>query len=372
MSKSAYRFKYLCPVILIAVLLLSACAKAEPPAPTEAQESSASTTEPLIVAFAHVGPVSDEGWTYSHDQGRIAVEEAFPNVETITIESMPFSEDATRALEGLVAAGAKIVFVTSGYADYIYEAAKAHPEVAFFECGAPGPDLANLVGYAIDAHNVTYLLGVAAGLMTESNKLGYIGAYPGAYGDVNAFELGALSVNPDATTAVVFINSWFDPAAVDQAANALIDDGADFLYGITADPTYLSVAEELGVWAATWNTDMRRFGPNAYVSSVLLNWNDFYVNEVQAFIDGTWTGNRYVSLPLGGGVDRDAWGQNVPENVQTQVDAVREEILGGWSPFVGPIKDSSGTLRVEVGVPMEWADIVLAWDWPMEGIRVKE
>jgi basic membrane protein A len=373
MSESRSPFHLLGVVLLTAAVLLSACGGAATPAATEAPIATEVAAEPLIVAFAHVGPVSDEGWTWSHDQGRLAVEAAFPNVQTMTIESMPFSEDATRALEGLVAAGAKMVFVTSGYADYLYEVARAHPDVAFFECGAPGPeDLTNLVGYAIDSHNVAYLLGMAAGLLTESNKLGYVGAYPGTYGDVNAFELGARSVNPEAISEVVFVNSWFDPAAESQAANALIDDGVDVLYGIMDDPTYLTVAEERGVWAIMWNTDMRRYGPNAYVSSVLLNWNDFYVSEVRAFLDGTWTGGRYVSLPLGHGVDRDAWGQNVPTDVQTQVDAVREQILGGWSPFVGPISDASGTVRVESGVAMAWADIVLAWDWPIEGVQVRQ
>jgi len=372
MSRSDTPFRRLGVVLLVAAVLLTACGGAATPAPTEAPVATEAVAEPLIVAFAHVGPVSDEGWTWSHDQGRLAVEAAFPNVQTMTIESMPFSDDATRALEGLVAAGAKMVFVTSGYADYLYQVAEAHPDVAFFECGAPGPDLSNLVGYAIDSHNVAYLLGVAAGLLTESNKLGYVGAYPGMYGDVNAFELGALSVNPDAITEVVFVNSWFDPAAESQAANALIDDGVDVLYGIMDDPTYLTVAEERGVWAVMWNTDMRRFGPNAYVSSVLLNWDDFYVSEVQAYLDGAWTGGRFVTLPLGGGVDRDAWGENVPTEIQTQVDAVREQILGGWTPFVGPIRDASGTVRVESGVTAGWADVMLAWDWPIEGIQVRE
>lgn len=373
MSSSGTPFRGLGVILLVTAVLLSACGGAATPTPAEAPEATTASAEPLIVAFAHVGPVSDEGWTWSHDQGRLAVEAAFPNVETMTIESMPFSEDATRALEGLVAAGANMVFVTSGYADYLYEVARAHPDVAFFECGAPGPeDLTNLVGYAIDSHNVAYLLGMTAGLLTESNKLGYVGAYPGIYGDVNAFELGALSVNPEAISEVVFVNSWFDPAAESQAANALIDDGVDVLYGIMDDPTYLTVAEERGVWAVMWNTDMRRYGPNAYVSSVLLNWNDFYVSEVQAYLDGAWTGGRFVSLPLGEGVDRDAWGQNVPADVQTQVEAVREQILGGWSPFVGPISDAGGTVRVESGVAMAWSDIVLAWDWPIEGIQVRE
>ena len=95
----------------------------------------------------------------------------------------------------------------------------------------------------------------------------------------------------------------------------------------------------------------------------------YYIDKLFSFV---FVGNRFVSLPLGEGVDRDTWGQNVPEDVQAQVDSVREDLLDGWSPFVGPISDASGTIRVESGVTMEWADIMLGWDWPIEGILVRE
>jgi basic membrane lipoprotein Med (substrate-binding protein (PBP1-ABC) superfamily) len=285
---------------------------------------------------------------------------------------MPYSEDATRTLEQFVADGAKMIFVTSGYADYLYKVVEAHPDVAFLECGSGGPGYPNLVQYAIDNYYPAYLIGMAAGLLTKTDKLGYIGAYPGYYTDINAFVLGAQSVNPDVTMTPVYVNSWFDPSAESQAANALIDSKVDVLYGIMDDPAYLQTAEERGVWAAMWNTDMRKYGPNAYISSVLLNWDDFYINEVRDYLNGTWKGGRIVYLPLGKGVDRDAWGENVPQEVQQQVDAVREKMINeGFNPFVGPIKDATGTVRVPAGQTMTDDEIRFTWDWAVDGVIEK-
>jgi basic membrane protein A len=179
-------------------------------------------------------------------------------------------------------------------------------------------------------------------------------------------------VNPDATMIPVYVNSWFDPSAETQAANALIDSQVDVLYGIMDDPAYLKVAEERGVWAAMWNTDVRKYGPHAYISSVLLDWNDFYVNEVRDYLNGTWQGGRIVYLPLGQGVDRDAWGENVPMDVQQQVDAVRTRMMNeGYNPFVGPIKDATGEVRVAAGETMTDDYIRFSWDWAVEGVIEK-
>jgi basic membrane protein A len=357
------------PIIIILSIILSGCQSA---AQTSPESTTATTQQTLKIAFAHTGPITDEGWTWSHDQGRLAVEAAFPNVETVYVESMPYSEDATRILEQFVSDGAKMVFVTSGYADYLYKVVEAHPDVAFLECGSGGPGYPNLVQYAIDNYYPAYLIGMAAGLLTKTNKLGYVGAYPGYYTDINAFTLGAQSVNPDATMIPVYVNSWFDPSAETQAANALIDSQVDVLYGIMDDPAYLKVAEERGVWAAMWNTDVRKYGPHAYISSVLLNWNDFYVNEVRDYLNGTWQGGRIVYLPLGQGVDRDAWGENVPMDVQQQVDAVRMKMIDeGYNPFIGPIKDASGEVRVAAGETMTDDYIRFSWDWAVEGVIEK-
>ena len=350
-------------------------AKAEPtaaPPPTTAPEptKAPAAEKPTLIAFAYVGPVSDGGWTMTHDKGRQAVEKAFPGkVKTAFIESMPYSDEASRALEQFVSDGAKMIFINSEYADFVTKVADKHPDVAFLECDGHRISK-NEIWYYVNHWDPAYLIGMAAGLMTKSNKLGYIGSFPvqSVYSDANAFLLGARSVNPKATVQVVLIDSWFDPAKAAQAANALIDGGADFVFDIMDETAALQVEEKRGVWAATWNTDQRASAPTKYVSSVSLNWDDFYTSEVQAGLDGTWKGDREVLLGLGKGVDRDAWGPNVPKDVQEKVDAVREKMLKeGFSPFAGPIKDTKGQVRVPEGTTMTPDELYL-WDWAVEGV----
>lgn len=358
-------------LFFVLVLVLTACAQPATEAPTE-EPTQEPAAEPVLVAFGHVGPVSDEGWTWSHDQGMKTVEAAFGDrVRTALVENMPFSEETPRTLEQFVADGAGVIFITSEYADFVYEVADAHPEVVFLECnGHRASD--NMINYYIEHWDPSYLIGMAAGLLTESNQLGYVGSYPtdSVYTSVNAFHLGARSVNPDVTTKVVLINSWFDPAAANQAGNTLIDDGADFLFGIMDEAAYLEVAQERGVWAAMWNTDMRRFGTDAYVSSIMLDWGAFYAEEVGAALDGTWEGNREnILLPIGAGVDRDEWGENVPQDVQDQVDAVRDQMLNeGLNVFVGPIYDTDGNLVIKEGEELSDEYLYREWIWAVEGV----
>jgi simple sugar transport system substrate-binding protein len=361
---------------LIAMTILVACA--QPAAPTQAPEPTQApaateepkASEPILVAFAYVGPTSDMGWTWTHDNGRKAMEAAFPGkVKTAYIENMPYSDEASRALEQFITDGAKMIFINSEYADFVTKVADKHPDVVFLECDGHRVSK-NHVWYYVDHWDPTYLIGMAAGLMTKSNKLGYIGSYPvqSVYASVNSFHLGAQSVNPNVETSVVLINSWFDPAKANQAANALIDSGADFVMDIMDETAALQVEEERGVWGATWNTDQRAAAPTKYVSSVSLDWDDYYISEVQGLLDGTWKGDRTVLLPLAQGVDRDKWGPNVPQEVQTQVDAVRQKMLkDGFNPFVGPIKDTKGEIRIPEGQAMDKMQLYL-WDWAVEGV----
>lgn len=324
----------------------------------------------LVIAFGHVGPVSDDGWTWSHHKGKQAIEKAYPGVKILEVENIPFSSQASRIFMQFTQEGANMVFITSGYGDFLYDVAKRNPEVAFMECGRQ-PKLPNVAGYYIQHWQPSYLLGMASGLLSKSNKLGYIASFPVAavVANINAFQLGARSVNPDAQTQVVSINSWFDPQAASQAANALIDSGCDVLYGIMDEPAYLQVAEKRGKWAVMWNTDIRRFGPNAYVSSLMLDWDAFYLAQIKARIDGTWTGNRSADLlPLMRGTDRDAWGQNVPKEVATKVDEMRDRMLKGFNPFQGPIMDTTGTVRVPQGTEMDIDTLYVNWRWPIQGV----
>ncbi|MFH0300187.1 BMP family ABC transporter substrate-binding protein [Bradyrhizobium sp. 31Argb] len=182
-------------------------ARAAAPLPAVAEKDA-------VIAFGHTGPVTDEGWTWSHDQGMKAVKAAFPQVKTVFVESIPYSADATRTYRQFVSENACMVFATSNYADFLYDVAKRSPKVAFYECDGRNP-LDNLSTYYVAHWYPTYVTGVAAGLMSKSGKLGYVASFPvpSVFSGTNAFLMGARSVNPNATMQVITINSWFDPQA---------------------------------------------------------------------------------------------------------------------------------------------------------------
>jgi len=321
-----------------------------------------------VVAFAHIGPITDGGWTTTHHRGLLALERAFPRATYLEVASLPLSEDATRTFRQFVESGANIVFVTSEWGDLLSSVAEDAPEVAFLECN--GHTLAaNLSSYYIQHWMAAYVLGIAAGGMSRSGRLGFVGSLPVAsvYAASNAFLLGARTVNPSAELRCVLINAWFDPQASSQAASALVGDGCDVLFEILDDTSVLQVAEKAGVRAFTWNTDMRAAGPHAYVNTVLIDWDPFYREQLRSRLAGTWRGGTMTMLPIGHGVDRGPWGADVPARVCAPAEAMRTRILAGYNPFVGEIRDSSGRVRVPAGQAMS-ADALYVWDWPMQGV----
>ena len=338
--------------------------------PAQAAGFPALKEESAVIAFGHVGPISDEGWTFSHHEGLMAVKAAFPKAKYLEIENIPYSADATRTFRQFVAQKANIVILSSEFGDLLHGVTDKAMDIAWMECN--GHDVADNRGWYYVKHWLpSYVTGVAAGLMSKSGKLGYVGSMPVAsvYSGVNAFLMGARSVNPKATMQVILINSWFDPQGAAQAGTALIDNGCDLLFGIMDEAAYLQVAEKRGVPCVMWNTDVRRYGPKSYVSSIVVDWRKFYVSQVSDRLKGTWKAKETVLLGMGEGegVDRDAWGESVPEAVRKQADEVRTKMLAGWSPFVGEIKDSNGKVRVAKGQTMD--DLALYnWDWAIEGV----
>ena len=324
--------------------------------------------ENIVIGFGHVGPISDEGWTSSHHQGLVAVKAAYPKAKYIEVESIPYSADATRTFRQYVAQKANIVFLSSEYGDLLHGVSDKAPDIAWLECN--GHSVApNRSWYYVKHWFPSYVAGVAAGLMSKSGKIGYVGSLPvpTVYCGVNAFLMGARSVNPNATMQVILINSWFDTQAAAQAGTALIDNGCDFLFGVMDEAAYLQVAEKRGVPAIMWNTDVRRYGPKSYVTSIVVDWDKFYVGQVADRLAGKWKGEQKILLPMGGGVDIDKWGESVPAAVRTQADAVRAKMLAGFSPFVGEIKDSDGKVRIAKGQAMTETELY-EWNWPIEGV----
>ncbi len=350
-------------------LLAAAAALPVLPRPGRAATAFPAVAErEAVIAFGHIGPISDGGWTATHHAAALAAKAAFPTARFIEVESIPVSADATRTLRRFVEGGANVVFATSEYGDLLSSVADDAPEVAFLECnGHRTAD--NESWYYVRHWMVSYVLGVASARMSRSGRLGFVGSFPIAavYGCANAFLLGARSVTPAATCQVILINSWFDPQAASQATSALIQNGVDMIYTNLDDASVLQVAERAGIKCATWATDMRRSGPDAYVSSLLLDWSPFVVAQIGRRLAGGWTAGPGTLLSVGHGVDRDRWGRTVPPEAGAMADAVRARIVGGWNPFAGEIRDASGRIRVARGQAMDDAACV-GWTWPVAGV----
>src|SRR6266508_3070221 len=222
------------------------------------------------VGFGYIGPVTDNGWTTTHDIGRKAIDKQLGSkAKTSYVENVPISAEASQTFEQLASKN-DLVIANTEYANFLSDVAARHPDVAFLE--ADGHTYTeNLYPYYVDHAGANYLLGVAGGALSKSGKLGYVGAFPTAtaYNDMNPMLLGARTVNPSATVQAVMISSFFDPQKATQATNALIDGGADFIFSVMDEPSFLQVCEERGVWGAAWNLDIRKFGPYAYVNTYL-------------------------------------------------------------------------------------------------------
>lgn len=337
-----------------------------------AASTTSGATEDFTVGFIYVGPVGDSGWSFQHDQARQYVERTVPGVKTIKLESV-LEANVGPAIDQLVSQGAKMIFATSfGYGPGVIQKAKQHSDVLFMH--ATGFMRAeNVSTYFVDHTQATYLQGMLAGKLTKSNVIGYVGSFPisEVIRDVNAYALGAQSVNPKARVKVVLTSTWFDPPKEKQAARSLIDSGADVLFGIEDSPSVLQEAAAKGKLASTWNSNMVRFGPKAFLSADVLNWGPYYARQVKAAMDGTWKSHDFWGSLKEGSIQLAPYGRSVPASLRA---AVNEKLAGfkrgTFNPFTGPIKDQTGKVRVPAGKKMTFGQIV-AWNWYVQGVAGK-
>jgi simple sugar transport system substrate-binding protein len=315
--------------------------------------ASVFAAEPLKVGFVYVGPVGDAGWTYAHDQGRLAMEKALGGkVKSTYVENVPEGADAERVIRKLAADGNKLIFTTSfGYMNPTEKVAKAYPKVVFehatgFKMGK------NLGNYEARMYEGAYLLGVIAGKMTKTNTIGLVASFPipEVIRNINAYTLGAQSVNPAIKTKVIWVNSWYDPGKERQAAETLIAQGADVLSQNTDSPATLQAAQEKGVYAFGWDSDMVKFAPKAHLTASTLDWSSFYTRTAKAVIAGTWKPASIHDGIKEGMVKMAPLNPVVPADAAKVFEAKKAAMANGsFHPFQGPIKDQSGALRVPAG-----------------------
>ncbi|ADJ65736.1 BMP family ABC transporter substrate-binding protein [Herbaspirillum seropedicae] len=334
----------------LAAATLIGCGKKEEPAaaaPAAAPAAAAPAADPLKVAFVYIGPVGDAGWTFAHDKGRKAVEEKFGDkVKTTFVENIPESAaDAERVFRQLATDGNKLIFGTTfGYMEAMLKVAKEFPDVKF-EHATGFKTADNLAQYDVRTYEGAYLAGVVAGKMSKSGKLGVVASVPipEVIRNIDSFTLGARSVNPKATTAVVWVNKWFDPGKEREAATTLIGQGVDVLMQNTDSAAVVQTAQEKGVYAFGWDSDMTSFGPKAHLAASVINWGVYYTARVQAVLDGSWkSSTSWIGLKENG-IDLAAFNPELPADVKTLVEERKKGIVDGSAPiWKGPIKDNAG------------------------------
>ena len=336
---------------------------------------AAAAQDSTTVGFVYVGPVGDGGWTYEHDQGRLAVEEHFGDaVETVFVESVPEGPDAVRVMQQMALNGADLIFTTSfGYMDQTIEVAGQFPDVKFEH--ATGYKMADNVSiYSARFYEGRAIQGHIAGSITESNVIGYIASFPipEVIRGINAAYIHAQKVNPDVEFRIVWAYTWFDPAKEAEAATALIEQGADVILQHTdSTAPQAAAAEAGGVYTFGQASDMGEFAPMPRVSSIIDNWAPYYIARTQAVIDGTWestaTWDGIGPGMVGIGEITDA----VPAEVKAEAEAMRDAIAAGeYHPFTGPINKADGSVWLAEG---EVADdgTLLGMDFYVEGITAE-
>ena len=308
----------------------------------------------LKVGFVYVGPIGDGGWTYQHDQGRLAVEAAFGDqVETIYQESVPEGADGERVMTQMALGGAGLIFTTSfGYMDATISVASKFPNVKF-EHATGYKRAENVATYDARFYEGRAILGTIAGRMTKSNKIGYIASFPipEVIQGINSYFLHARKVNPAVELSVVWAYTWFDPAKEADAAKAMLEQGVDIIAQHTDSTAPLAeMAKTPGVYGFGQASDMAQYKPSPRIASIIDNWAPYYVKRVQEVLDGTWTSGQSWGGMKEGEVVIGEITEPVPAEVKAEALAMVDAITAGsYHPFTGPINKQDGSVFLADG-----------------------
>ena len=329
--------------------------------------------EKLKVGFVYVGPVGDHGYSYQHEQGRLALQKALGDkIETTFLEKVA-ENDSERAIEQLARTGHKLIFTTSfGFMEPTLRVARKYPNLQFEHAtGYKRAD--NVATYSARFYEGRYVQGVIAGKVSKTNTVGYIAAYPipEVIGGINAFYLGAKSVNPNIKMKIIWANTWYDPGKEAEAAKALLAQGADILAQHTDSAAPMQEAEKAGKFAFGQASDMIKFGPKAQLTATTNNWAGYYIERTRLVLDGKWkTGDTW------GGIGAKMIVMAPFTNMPDDVKALAEKTVAGLAdgsihPFACPVVDQSGkTVECKGGKALA-DEQILGMNWYVQGIDDK-
>lgn len=340
---------------LAAAAVLAGCGKKEEapaaaaPAPAASPVAAAAPAkpEPLKIAFAYVGPVGDGGWTFAHDNGRKAVEKEFGDrVVTSFVEKVPEAADAERVFRDMVGQGNKLIFGTTfGYMEPMLKVAADTKDVKF-EHATGYKQAENMRTYDSRTYEGAYMAGIIAGGMTKTNTLGVVGSIPipEVIRNINSFTMGAQSVNPKIKTKVVWVNEWFNPPKETEAAQSLLNGGADVLFQNTDSSAVLQTAGKAKKYAFGWDSDMSAYSPEAHLASAVINWGPYYIKATKDALEGTWKGNEASWWGVKEGtIDIVSISDKVPAELKAKVETVKAGLKdGSFAIWKGPVLGQDG------------------------------
>ena len=327
--------------------------------------------EKLKIGFIFVGSQQDLGYNQAAYEGSQFLLKQLPDIEILYAENIPETAQVKSVMEGMIQQGAKVIFATSfGYSGATKELATQHPGIIFLHQG----DLESTSNYGAYFGNIwqlEYAMGQAAGRTTKTNELGFVAAFPipQTLLNVNAFHLGAQSVNPDVSTTFVLLGDWCDPAKQAAAAQTMLDAGVDVItQHQDCTGTITTAAERADIYVTGYHQDASPAAPNGWLSGAVWNWGPVYTELVTEIKNGTYKTNVFFGGLEEGFVKLAPFGANVPAEIQEEVLATVEGLRdGSIQPFLGPISDQSGTIRIAAGEspPDEELQII---DWLVEGV----
>ena len=357
------RFNVIAAIVLSTALLLTAFGQAK--AQTEKEPV-------LIIGALYGGPITDAGYNQAMHDGVIAIAKNIKGVKIIEAENVADEAGATLTMENMIKQGAKLIIATAFNHQYpALKLSNKYPDVIFEHAGGwkMGPNFANFFGKPPDGW---YLMGIAAGMMTTSNKFGFVAAFPLGWTltFINAFELGAKSVNPKAKTIVAYTFSWGDRAKEADTTNSLINQGVDVItMHVDSPSTVISTAESRGVYSIGFQSlAAQKFAPEYWITGTGFTLGGKLTWVASTVIDGTWKPIFKRWGMAEGGMAMAPFGPKVPQKVKDKVNRVKAGLhAGNIVVFKGPIKDQNGNVRVAEGAVLT-EKLMGSVDWFVEGV----
>ena len=336
-----------------ACLALAGCGDDSSKSDSKNAQAGAASQEPVKVAWVYPSPRADEGWSKQHEEARELIEKKYGDkIKTQVVDNVTNTVDAERVIRDLASQGNKLIFATSfTYMNPGLKVAREFPDVKFENCTGY-KTAANFNPYNARFYQARYLAGKLAASMSKSAHLGYVAAMPipEVLQGINAYTLGAQSVNPDVKVSVVWTNTWYDPGKEVDATNTLIGQGCDILTHHTDSTAVPATAESRGVKVISYHSPMTKTAPKQLIGAVTHHWDEYYAKRIDELMSGKWKVE-----PVWGGAEMhmvrlSAITSEAPKAVVDDINAVYAKMeKGEFNVFTGPIVDNEGKVQIAVG-----------------------